>query len=128
MLIGSGFDRLEQRITNALCSGSLRSRELEFLQHISRKIGLYRERTLPERRASRLAIHDSHKLRECDSEFAPPSPGRPLAPAGRLLHLRHQRTLPNRSNWRELLLDSTTSVGLTRNRRGRSTSAKHLSQ
>ena len=46
MLIGSGFDRLEHRITNALCSGSLRLPELEFLQQVSRKIGLYRERTL----------------------------------------------------------------------------------
>lgn len=44
MLIGHGFDRLEQRITNALCSGSLRLRESAFLQYISRKIGLYRER------------------------------------------------------------------------------------
>ena len=46
MLIGSGFDRLEHRITNALCSGSLRLPELEFLRQVSRKIGLYRERTL----------------------------------------------------------------------------------
>jgi hypothetical protein len=45
MLIGHGFDRLEQRITNALCSGSLRLKEAEFLQNISRRIGLYRERT-----------------------------------------------------------------------------------
>jgi hypothetical protein len=45
MLIGHGFDRLEQRITDALCSGSLRLKEAEFLQNISRKIGLYRERT-----------------------------------------------------------------------------------
>lgn len=44
MLTGHGFDRLEQRITNALCSGSLRLKEAEFLQQISRKIGLYRER------------------------------------------------------------------------------------
>lgn len=46
MHIGYGFDRLEQRITSALCSGSLRFKEAEFLQQISRKIGLYRERTL----------------------------------------------------------------------------------
>jgi hypothetical protein len=44
MLIGHGFDRLEQRITNALCSGSLRLKEAEILQNISRKIGFYRER------------------------------------------------------------------------------------
>ena len=46
MHIGYGFDRLEQRITSALCSGSLRLKEAEFLLQISRKIGLYRERTL----------------------------------------------------------------------------------
>lgn len=45
MLIGNDFDRLERRITAALCSGSLSPRESEFLQSISRKIGLYRERT-----------------------------------------------------------------------------------
>lgn len=44
MLIGHGFDRLEQRITDALCSGTLHLKESEFLQQISRKIGLYRER------------------------------------------------------------------------------------
>src|SRR5260370_10749385 len=44
MLIGPGVNPLEQRITDALCSGSLRLRESEFLQNISRKIGLYRER------------------------------------------------------------------------------------
>ena len=44
MLIGHGVNQLEQRITNALCSGSLRLKESEFLQQISRRIGLYRER------------------------------------------------------------------------------------
>ena len=44
MLIGHGVNQLEQRITAALCSGSLRLKEAEFLQQISRKIGLYRER------------------------------------------------------------------------------------
>jgi hypothetical protein len=44
MLIGHGANRLEQRITDALCSGSLRSQESDFLQNISRKIGFYRER------------------------------------------------------------------------------------
>ena len=44
MLIGHDFDGLEQRITNALSSGSLRLKEAEFLQQISRKLGLYRER------------------------------------------------------------------------------------
>ena len=44
MLIGHGVNKLEQRITAALCSGSLRLKEAEFLQQISRKIGLYRER------------------------------------------------------------------------------------
>src|SRR3989442_4699659 len=44
MLIGHGVNKLEQRITDALCSGSLRSRESDFLQSISRKIGFYRER------------------------------------------------------------------------------------
>lgn len=43
MLIGHGVSQLEQRITDALCSGSLRPRESDFLQNISRKIGLYRE-------------------------------------------------------------------------------------
>jgi hypothetical protein len=50
MLIGHGADRLEQRITNALCSGSLRSRESDLLQDISRKIGFYRERAASARR------------------------------------------------------------------------------
>ena len=44
MLIGPGVNQLEQRITDALCSGSLRFKELGFLQDISRKIGFYRER------------------------------------------------------------------------------------
>jgi hypothetical protein len=46
MLIGHGFNRLERRITDALCSGGLRLRESEFLQNVSCKIGLHRERTL----------------------------------------------------------------------------------
>jgi hypothetical protein len=46
MLIGHGFNRLERGITEALCSGGLRLRESEFLQNVSRKIWLYRERTL----------------------------------------------------------------------------------
>ncbi|MEH2522024.1 phage I-like protein [Bradyrhizobium sp. AZCC 1610] len=46
ILVGQDFDQVEQRITDALCSGSLRLREAEFLQQISRKIGIYRERTL----------------------------------------------------------------------------------
>jgi hypothetical protein len=45
MLIGPGVNQLEQRITDALCSGSLRLKESGFLQDISRKIGSYRERT-----------------------------------------------------------------------------------
>jgi hypothetical protein len=44
MLIGPGVNQLEQRITDALCSGSLHLKELKFLQNISRKIELYRER------------------------------------------------------------------------------------
>jgi len=44
MLIGPGVIQLEQRITDALCSGSLHLKELKFLQNISRKIELYRER------------------------------------------------------------------------------------
>jgi len=44
MLIGPGVNQLEQRITDALCSGSLRLKESGFLQDISRKIGFYRER------------------------------------------------------------------------------------
>jgi hypothetical protein len=44
MLVGQGFDRLEQRITAALCSGGLSVKESGFLQNISRKIGLYRDR------------------------------------------------------------------------------------
>jgi hypothetical protein len=45
MLIGPGANRLEQRITGALCSGSLHLKESKFLQDICRKIGFYRERT-----------------------------------------------------------------------------------
>jgi hypothetical protein len=44
MLIGPGVIQLEQRITDALCRGSLRSKESDFLQDISRKIGFYGER------------------------------------------------------------------------------------
>lgn len=44
MLIGHDVNKLEQRITKALCSGNLRVRESDFLQSICRKIGLYRER------------------------------------------------------------------------------------
>ena len=44
MLIGPGVNQLEQRITDALCSGSLRLKESAFLQGISRKIGFCRER------------------------------------------------------------------------------------
>jgi hypothetical protein len=46
MLIGHGANRLEQRITDALCSGGLRSQESDLLQNISRKIGFYGERAL----------------------------------------------------------------------------------
>jgi hypothetical protein len=53
MLIGPGVNQLEQRITNALCRGSLRLKEAEFLQQISRKIGFYRERAfLSDKQAS----------------------------------------------------------------------------
>ena len=53
MLTRSEVNKLEQRITNALCSGSLRLKEAEFLQQISRKIGLYRERAfLSDKQAS----------------------------------------------------------------------------
>jgi hypothetical protein len=44
MLIGPGVNQLEQRITNALCSGNLHLKESGFLQNISRRIGFYRER------------------------------------------------------------------------------------
>lgn len=44
MLIGLGVNQLEPRITEALCSGSLHLKESDFLQQISRKIGLYRGR------------------------------------------------------------------------------------
>jgi hypothetical protein len=43
MIIGHGVNQLEQRITDALCSGSLRCKESGFLQAVSRNIGLYRE-------------------------------------------------------------------------------------
>src|SRR5262245_17897428 len=46
ILVGRDFDQVEQRITDAICSGALHLRESEFLQQISRKIGIYRERTL----------------------------------------------------------------------------------
>jgi hypothetical protein len=52
MLIGQGVNKLEQRITNALCGGSLHLKELKFLQDISRKIGFYQERAhLSDRQA-----------------------------------------------------------------------------
>ncbi len=53
MEIGLDVNRLEQRITDALCGGSLHLKESKFLQDISRKIGLYRERAhLSELQAS----------------------------------------------------------------------------
>jgi hypothetical protein len=53
MLVGQGVSRLEQRITDALCRGSLHLKQSQFLQGISRKIGLYREHTyLSELQAS----------------------------------------------------------------------------
>jgi hypothetical protein len=45
MLIGPGVNQLERRITAALCSGTLRLRESDLLQNISRRIGFYQERT-----------------------------------------------------------------------------------
>jgi hypothetical protein len=44
MLIGNECKQLDRRITSALCSGALRTREASFLQYISRKIMLYGER------------------------------------------------------------------------------------
>ena len=44
MLIGHGFNRLEQRITKALCSGRLGPKEAVFLHSISVKLEIYRER------------------------------------------------------------------------------------
>ena len=46
MLIGHGFNRLEQRITKALCSGRLGPKEAIFLHSISGKLEIYRERAL----------------------------------------------------------------------------------
>ena len=46
MLIGPGFNRLEQRITKALCSGRLSPKEAIFLHSISGKIESYRERAI----------------------------------------------------------------------------------
>ena len=44
MIIGDGSKRLEQRISTALYSGSLGSKESAFLQYMLRKIELYRDR------------------------------------------------------------------------------------
>jgi len=44
MIIGSGFKRLEQRVTTALYDGRLSTKEAGFLQNILRKIELYRDR------------------------------------------------------------------------------------
>src|SRR5258708_35344833 len=127
MLIGHGFNRLEQRITKALCSGRLGPKEAFFCTAFpasSRSI-----ESAPSSASNKPIGYTqfSHAPRK-KQPVAPPSPGRPLAPAGLLLHLCQKRTLPNPSDWRELLLVSTASIGLTRNRRGRSTSTKHLSQ
>jgi hypothetical protein len=46
MLIGHGFNRLEQRITKALCSGRLSPKEAIFLHSISGKLESYRERAI----------------------------------------------------------------------------------
>jgi hypothetical protein len=46
MLIGQGFNRLEQRITKALCSGRLGPKEAVFLHSISGKLEIYRERAI----------------------------------------------------------------------------------
>ena len=43
MIIGNGFKRLEQRVTNALFDGRLSAKETGFLQNILRKIELYRD-------------------------------------------------------------------------------------
>ena len=44
MIIGSGAEQLDRRITKAMCSGSVRPNELAFLQSISHKLDRHRER------------------------------------------------------------------------------------
>ena len=62
MLIGDDFDPVERRITKALCSGRLPLQEAKFLQDISRKIGLYRERAiLSDAQASWLSCNASSR-------------------------------------------------------------------
>ena len=84
MLIGHGFDRLEQRITNALCSQRLRLKEAEFLQQISRKIQLYRERAfLSDAQASWLytiPTNFEQETKRRDSKSRTPAGSRRAAP------------------------------------------------
>ena len=127
MLIGPGFNRLEQRITKALCSRRLSPKEAIFLHSISGKIESYRERaTLSDKQAGWLYTiltnfeqgtkgRSSKSRTPADSNGAAPPPS---SSENASESLRLERASPV----------STASIGLTRNRRGRSTSAKHLSQ
>lgn len=53
MLIGHDCRQLEQRVSDALCGGTLRVREADFLQSVSSKISRYGEHAfLSEKQAS----------------------------------------------------------------------------
>ena len=95
MLIGPGFGKLEQRITDALCSGRLRLIESTFLQHISQKIEVYLDRAaLSPAQANWLyTILTKYEQRATSREI--PSNERPPALSGRPLHLRQRRTQLN---------------------------------
>ena len=68
MLIGHGVNQLEQRITNALCSGSLRLKEVRILATNLAQARALSRACFPDRRPSQLAIQDSHKLRESNNK------------------------------------------------------------
>jgi hypothetical protein len=80
MIIGSGFKRLEKRITTALYGGRLGAKETGFLQNMLRKVELYRDEAfVSDSQASwlftiltNLEQGDSTKLRHRKSTKAPP--------------------------------------------------------
>jgi hypothetical protein len=70
MVIGHGVSQLEQRITDALCSGSLRLKEVRILATNLAQARTLSRAHLPQRRPSQLAMHDSHKLRERNKDIS----------------------------------------------------------
>ncbi len=126
MLIGHGVNQLEQRITNALCSGSLPLQESDFLQNISRKIGLYRERAfLSNAQASWLfTILTSFEKATTNR----PSKTRTSARPSRITPPRSSsEDTSNLPSYEKLSPVSTASSGLRRRCLRLSTSPKHWS-